>query len=225
MSRSRRNGKTGDIVDLYAFFYKNGELTEPSSIGAVDIIKQGEVIDTVAASDIVSYGNGIKRISYDIPNSWEKNIYTDKWNNIVYDSGVASDSKVFEFVINVSEWDATPDFSVYLPSLYAKTEFTSLKLGEKKWIRFSITDGAGYINNTDKVTLIMKDHVGSNVYIYDSCVNEGLSAYYFMNTSSLREDYPEYIDRTNSYDFVLRVEYRDELYVLDPIEFNFSEDT
>jgi hypothetical protein len=223
MPRSRTNGITGETIRLFSYFYKNDLFKDPSSLGNVKLTNlSNHVITSVLASDIRDWGSGIKSIEVELNDSFVKGRYKDIWTNVVYDSGDTAESKVFEFVVRDEEWVADDTFH---PSNYNinVTSPETFKLYEKKWISFNIKEAQGNLPNTDSVSLLFKDFNGSNVYVSSVAVNDYLNAYYYFNTSSLQADFPDDINRENTYEWVLRIEYNNQIYQPDPVLFKFSQ--
>ena len=225
MLRSRNNGISGEYIRLYAFFYKFGELAEPSSIGDVKIYNQSnEFVDSIVASDISSLGAGIKKIDYFIPENSPTGEYEDKWTSVITDPGDSLANVSFSFFVRDAAWFGRDTFIFQNYDLSVDL-IQEVKLYEKKWLKFSINDANNYLPNTDKVDIMFKDHGGSNlVYVSTVTINDRLNAYYFFNSSKLKVDYPDYIDRDNYYDWILKIYYNDQVFLPKPIQFKFSFD-
>lgn len=224
MARSRSNGKTGENILLYAFFYKNGELAEPSSVGTVELLdSNSNVMASIASSDLDNLGNGIYRANYYVPESWAKGHYIDRWNGIVYEIGDSSTVKGLDFIVRESTWEVTDDFSPPHFNIVVESDYHDVKLYEKRWLKFNITDTNNVLDNTDEVDILFKDYNGSNVYLSSATVNDRMNAYYYFNSSQLKADYPDYIDRDNVYEWIFKVKYREQEYQPDAVQFKFSE--
>jgi len=222
MARNRNNGAQGEVIDLYAFFYKDGELAQPSSIGPVKILYDGSVVESIAASNVADIDSGIKKLSYTVDATAVKGRYNDLWTSIIYDPGDDYASSLFEFNVATAEWEAKSTFELDRLKIIVQNNDV-VKLNEKKWLKFEIKDENANLQYTDRVSLLLKDFNGSNVYLSSVTVNDYLNAFYYFNSSKLRYDYPDYIDRDNTYEWILKVEYRGREYLPDPIQFKFSE--
>jgi hypothetical protein len=224
MTRNRINGLTGEKIALYAYFYKQAELFEPSSIGTVHILNSsGSILASIPASNISSIYSGVKKLNFDIPVDYKKGHYVDKWNRIIEQTGV--DSKIAAFTFKIVEAEYNTQDSMELPrfSLDAKLEMRKFDLYEKKWLTFDIRDANGLMGFTDSVSILFKDFNGSNVYIASTAtINDGMKAYYFFNSSKLQSDFPDLINRETDYAWILRVYYKENVFQLDPIQFNFT---
>jgi hypothetical protein len=222
MSRSRTNGVTGESIDLFAFFYNRNELTDPSSVGPVKIKYKNSLIKTIPASDIQDLGSGIRKISYAVDSTAIKGRYTDAWTDVIFDAGDVAESTVFEHSVRERDWKIT---TVFNPDRFRLTVRNDdvVKLNEKKYIKFAITDNRASLKNTDKVSLLLKDFNGSNVYVSDLTINQNLDAFYYFNSSKIKADYPTLINRESTYEWILKIEYKDQVFLPDPVQFNFSE--
>ena len=222
MARNRNNAAQGEKVDLYAYFYKEGELTEPSSIGNVMISNRFGEIESIVASDITSLGGGIKRLSYNVDKNADLSIYTDAWKDIVYETGEDPVDIGMNFNVRNSVWEVKNSLSIDKLSIIAENS-DKIKLGENKWIKFDIKEANNNLSNTDRISLLLKDFNGSNVYLSSIAINDYMSGYYKFNSSKLRDDFPEFINRVDTYQWILKVEYNGKVYQPDPINFKFSE--
>lgn len=222
MARSRSNGITGTNINLNTYFYKSGELEDPSSIKLVEILtKTGSVIRTYYESEISSLGTGIKKLSFNIPNDWEQDHYFDKWYYVA-ESGLDSAVQSNEFVVREAIWEQKVKLSAPNYSLKGELDTEKFSLYEKKYIKFRITDALNNLKNIDSATVMLKDYDGSNLYVLDSAITDEKLVYYYFNSSSLQALYPEYIDRSSVYEWVLEIKYRGDILRVNPIEFSFS---
>jgi hypothetical protein len=222
MARSRTNGIVGDAISLNAYFYKNDILTEPSSIGPVKIKYGDSIIASYAASNVESLGDGIKRLNYQVEENIDPGKYSDIWTGIVFEGSDPEEEESFEHIVRSREWYVSDSFSPPNFNIIIQNN-QKFKLYEKKWLKFDIQDANGRLRDADKVTLLLKDFNGSNVYLSSATVNDGTNAYYFFNSSELKATYPDYILRENTYEWIFKVYYNNQEYQPDPVLFEFSE--
>ena len=222
MARSRSNGITGTEINLNTYYYKNSEIEEPSSIKQVEILtKTGSIIETYTASDVSSLGDGIKKLVFNVPRTWEEDHYFDKWY-YVSESGLASAVQSNEFVVREAEWEQKIKLSTGNYSLKGELDTEKFSLYENKYLKFRVTDALNNLKSIDSATVMLKDYDGSNLYVLDSGVTDEKLVYYKFNSSELQALYPEYIDRSSTYEWILEIKYRGDTLRVDPIKFSFS---
>jgi len=210
---NRYNAIFNEEVELYVYFYKeqNGEivLREPSSIGYVQIINPeggvlGELdvdgIETIQTGtagfpgeNVSSVSPGVKKIRFRLPefNYTEQVKFIDKWVDAKDENGSALAIQNNIFYASPKKYgidDTQPTNEIDL-SLSVDKE--SVRKGEKKFLRFSITDANNVLTNVDTPVLSLTTETGEIIQSNISGrIPENLDLIYFLDTVQLQS----YID-------------------------------
>jgi hypothetical protein len=223
LARSRRNGLTGTDLNLYCYFYKGNDLESPSSVSEVNIYNYANSkIVTVPGSDITTSGDGIKKLVLDVPTTWSKGLYYDKWS-FTKNTGDASQVSSFDFVVRESEYNQSSNFN--LNNFVVKPELRTprFSLYENKWLHFTLRDALGNLRTVDDASVLLKEYDSSDLYIAEDAIADGLNVYYKFNSSEIQAAYPGDFTREKLYEWVIRFKHEEEVYSLDPISFKFTE--
>ncbi len=107
---TRTTAEQGSTVRLTINIKKNGEFTDPYSIGTgVDILN---TVDTIVASGLtaVQEDTGIYYVDYPIAQDATVGTWSDVWRGVTYESGQTPVDVTLTFTIQSSAWQVTaPD--------------------------------------------------------------------------------------------------------------------
>jgi len=106
---SRATAEQGSTVRLYINFRKNAELKDPYDPGTVTLIDaQASTIATGLVP--TKEADGVYYIDYAISATAEVGTWTDRWTDVIYDSGLSAVNIDLNFYCQASNWEGiTPD--------------------------------------------------------------------------------------------------------------------
>ena len=152
---NRKAARQDSTVRLEGQFYHNGVLTDPYSLGNVEILDpHGNVVNTLTP---VRESTGSYYVDFvagaDIETGW----YGDRWNEIVYDAG----------------WDAQQILGAFYIQLYSWGTVTANTCRVYDYIYKS--DGTPFANTTGYASITVLPYDYNNAF-FTNPSDEGLSA-------------------------------------------------
>tara|TARA_Y100000034_G_scaffold123608_1_gene170566 strand:- start:135 stop:806 length:672 start_codon:yes stop_codon:yes gene_type:complete len=96
---TRYFSKRGSTVNLRTAYYVDSTLTNPASISGVEVYRGTTLLTTVAGANITTVSTGIKQATYAIDADASLGTYTDKWVDVVLQTGDNPVSYTFEFYV------------------------------------------------------------------------------------------------------------------------------
>lgn len=116
---TRGTAEQGSTVRLTINIKKNGEFSDPYSIGTgADIL---DTVDTIVASGltIVQEDTGIYYVDYPIAQDATVGTWSDVWRDIVYNNGQTPVDVTLSFIVQLGSWQTTaPDICRVYEFLY-----------------------------------------------------------------------------------------------------------
>jgi hypothetical protein len=202
---NRLNGVAGEEIELYTFFYRehNGEivLREPSSLGYVQILKPTGAVCTnadISGITVISPGisgfpsnslssviPGVKKVRFVVPdlNYTDQVKFIDKWVDFKDERGGALAIQNNIFFVSPRNYGIDSLEPTNKIDLAISADENTIRVGEKKFFKFSVTDNNNILKNIDNPVLSFytanDEKILSNV---SSRIPEGLNIHYFLDT-------------------------------------------
>ena len=149
MATSRTTAEQETTVTLKINFLKNGVLSDPFSLGTVAIIDFNSVIQKTGITTTKD-STGIYSITYDIPVTGVVGVWTDRWTDIVFESGLDKQDIDLSFHVYAKAGAGASPGICTVFEILAEQDGDSLVniVGTAKIISLPYTDGSTYFSST-----------------------------------------------------------------------------